>query len=298
MPWESMADHEFSLLYVNGRFYEQDELSLSALDRGFTLGDGVFETMRAYGGRIFRLSQHLQRMRHGASLLRIPMPREETLAGALGEVLSRSPDVQVTVRVTLTRGVDHGRGIAPPRECAPTLVIRLVGLSRPSAQLYLNGCRVIVSTVRRNQGSPLSRVKSCNYGDSILARLEAESQGADESILLNQEEEVACASTANLFFVREGILHTPPETSGALAGITRACILESAGVLGIPTRVCAFSLAALQGADEAFLSNTVVGILPLREVEGKPVGSAGRGKLTTNLTVTLQRLMDAELTTA
>ena len=291
-----MADSEFNLLYVNGRFYGQDELSLSALDRGFTLGDGVFETMRSYGGRIFRLSQHLQRLQHGASLLKIPIPTEETLTEALGEVLSRSPEMQTTVRLTFTRGVDRGRGIVVPRECAPTLAIRLARLSRPLGQLYLNGCRAVVSSVRRNQSSPLSRIKSCNYGDSILARLEAEAQGADESILLNYQEDVACASAANIFFVKEGILHTPPETSGALPGVTRACILESAGVLGMPTKLSAFGLATLQGADEAFLSNTVIGILPLREVEGETVGSGRRGNLTMNLTGTLQKLMDAELT--
>ena len=284
-------------LYVNGSFYAEEELSLSALDRGFTLGDGLFETMRASGGRIFRLPQHLTRLRQGASVLEIPLPPAEELTASLQDVLSRLPDGQVTLRLTITRGIDRGRGISIQPNPSPTVVIRATPLAPYPAETYARGFRAGISSIRRNESSPLSRIKSCNYGDSILARKEAEGQGYDEAIMLNSRGEVACATVANLFIVKDGRLRTPPEESGVLPGITRACILELAGTLSVQVEATPFGVDALLQAEEAFLCNTVMGIMPLTGVEAQAVGSGRPGHLTMEMAAACQRLLEAELST-
>ncbi len=282
-PWVSMNSASPSVLYVNGRFYAEEEPSLSALDRGFTLGDGVFETMRASHGRILHLSQHLSRLRHGASVLEILAPSENELTAALQGVLSRISDAQVVLRLTVSRGIDKGRGIALPPSPLPTVVIRATPLVPHPTETYKRGFHAAISSIRRNESSPLSRIKSCNYGDSILARAEATRRGYDEAVMLNSMDEVACASIANLFIVREGKLLTPPEESGVLPGITRACILEVAPTLQIPAQEAPFNTDVLLHASEAFLTNTIMGVMPLTEIEGQAIGSGRPGPLTMRL---------------
>ena len=290
-----MIDRDLGVLYVNGRKCAAQEPSISALDRGFTLGDGVFETMRAHGGNILRLGQHLERLRRGASLLKIPFPSQEKLTAALEQILSEELEVELVLRLTLTRGVDFGRGVVLPGKSVPTLAIRATSYRPPSKSIYLKGFCAAVSSVRRNENSPLSSVKSCNYVDSILARLEVESLGAQEAILLNQREQAVCASTANLFLFKDGILYTPAEKAGALSGITRSCILECTGPLGITTSLSSFGVNELREIDEAFLCNTVLGVMPLTKLGENPVGSGRPGFLTQELSQAFETLIDKEL---
>ena len=282
-----------SVLYVNGSFYAEEEPTVSALDRGVTLGDGLFETMRAsQEGHIFRLPEHLTRLRDGAAVLEIPLLSEGELTAALQEVLSYVPDAQVILRLTITRGIDRGRGILLPPNPSPTIVIRATSLVPYPTEAYEKGIRSAISPIRRNESSPLSRIKSCNYGDAILSRREAIRRGYDEAIMLNGKGEVACASTANLFIVKGGKLWTPPGESGILPGITRACVLELASTLQMPAQEAPFDTNALLHADEAFLSNTAMGIMPLAGIEGQAIGSGLPGPLTLELASAYQKLIE------
>ena len=284
-----------SVVYVNGTFYTEEQAALSALDRGFTLGDGLFETMRARRGRIFRLLQHLARLRQGALVLELPLPAEGKLAGALQEALARLPSAEAVVRLTISRGVDGGRGLALPLQPSPTIVIRATPLVVYPAEAYQRGLGVHLSGIRRNDSSPLSKIKSTNYGDAILARHEAAKLGSDDAVLLNTRGEVACASAANLFIVSSERLLTPPRESGVLPGVTRACVLDLAAALKINAAESPFGPEALAQADEAFLTNSLVGVLPLTRVNGRPIGSGRPGPVTARLAVAYGRLVQEEL---
>lgn len=278
-----MNNPSTGVLWVNGRFRSAEEPALSALDRGFTLGDGLFETMQARRGRVFRLPQHLARLRRGGGVLGLPIPPDGEIMAVLQEVLARAGEGPAVVRLTISRGIDQGRGISLPSHGHPSLVVRTTPLARPTPEAYGRGYTAIVASLRRNETSPLSRIKSCNYLDSILARKEASEQGCDEAIMLNTRGEVACASVANVFAIQGGAVWTPPEESGALAGVTRGCLLELAATLGIEAHARPFGADFLLGAEEAFLSNTVVGVMPLTQVAGRKIGSGIPGPVTTRL---------------
>ncbi len=288
-----MSSPSLDVLWANGRFCSGEEPALSALDRGFTLGDGLFETMRADRSRIFRLSQHLARLRRGAAVLEMPLPDEEDLLGVLQKVLDRAGGTQAVVRLTVSRGVDQGRGVGLPIHPQPSLVVRASPLVRPPSEAYQTGYRAIIASLRRNETSPLSRIKSLNYLDSVLARREASLRGCDEAVMLNTRGQVACGSVANLFAVKDNVLWTAPEEAGALPGITRECLLELAALLQLRAQVAPFGLDLLLGADEAFLSNTIVGVMPLTQVEGQAIGRARPGPVTTGLAEAYKGALEA-----
>lgn len=157
------------------------------------------------------------------------------------------------------------------------------------------GLAAVFTSLRRNESSPLSRVKSLSYADNVLARLEARRRGADEAVLLNTAGEVCCAAAANLFVVKGGTLITPPVESGALPGVTRRCLLELAADRGLTVREAAVLPEELWSADEAFLTNTVIGVAGLTSVEGRPIGSGGLGEMTRLLAAERQRLVRRSL---
>lgn len=290
-----MGNESASVLWVNGRFHEEEEPVVSALDRGFTLGDGAFETMRASRGRAFRLGAHLARLRRGAEVLRLPPPDEGELVGAIQEVLSRAGFEQAVVRLTVTRGVDRGRGIGLPADARPTVAVRAMPSQTPSEEAFARGLRLAVSSVRRNESSPLSRIKSCSYGDAIVARQQARERGYDDALLLNTRGEVACATTANVFAVMGGRVVTPPTESGVLEGVTRGCVLEAAGSRGVEAGEGAFGLEALRAAEEVFVTNTALGLMPVTAVEGRAVGTGRPGPTTRRLRAAYEGIVAAEL---
>lgn len=274
-----MSDRE--VLYVNGRWVVPEEARLSPLDRGFTLADGVFETMVARGGDVFRLSDHLERLRQGASLLEIPLPAQEQLSAAILETLRRNDLPRSVVRLTLTRGVDTGRGLAVAGDASPTVVIRVTPHRAP--ETLPPGLRVVVAAARRNEASPLSRVKSLGYTEGVLARLEAHRAGADDAVFLNTAGRLACGTSSNLFLVQDGVLLTPPIEEGALPGIARRTILELAVALGFSVVEQPLPSKALESAQEAFVTNVVTGPIPVVAVAGYPLSGGRAGPSTERL---------------
>jgi len=281
------------LAWVNGCLVGESEPSLSLLERGLTLGDGVFETMLAAGTNIFRPAEHLERLAQGASLLEIDLPPTEHLLAAVLETLSANRLSAAVVRLTVSRGADPGRGLDVPPELSPTVIVRVV--EHKPRSLDEPGLAAVFSSLRRNESSPLSRVKCLSYAENVLARLEARRRGADEAVLMNTAGAVCCASAANVFAVKGGTLVTPPIEGGALPGVTRRCLLELAAARGIAVREAPVLPEDLRAADEAFLTNTVVGVAGLTSLEGRSIGSGRLGEMTRLLAADRQRLIECSL---
>lgn len=249
-------------VWLNGSLLPSDAARIDPADRGFTLGDGLFETLRVADGRPCHADRHLRRLFASAESLGIPVPfAEERLLEAMAELLTANGTSAGSLRLTLTRG-PAPRGVLPPPHPAPTLLIT-TGRLPPDGPARL----VVAGVTRRNEHSPLSRLKTLNYLDTILARQEAERRGADDALLLNTAGRLAESTVANLFVVSGGDLLTPPVEDGALPGIRRSLILEGQG-----GRERSLGLDDLLAADEAFLCNSL-GIRPVIAVDGRPIGS-------------------------
>ena len=243
-------------LWLRGALVEEAEAAVSPLDRGFTLGDGLFETVRVKGGKVLRPAAHLARLAAGARLLGLPLPALD-FAAALAATAQANGLTEGVLRLTLTRGTGP-RGVLPPATPDPTVVITAAALPPPPPPARL----VIADGTRRNERSPLAQVKSLNYLDNILARQEAAGRGADDAVLLNTADRVAETSIANVFALIDGALLTPPVSEGALPGVMRAAVL-AAGAREAP-----LSAPDLVGADALFLTSAL-GIRPVREIAGR-----------------------------
>lgn len=268
------------MIFLRDRLVAPGEARIDPADRGFTLGDGLFETLRAYAGRPFRLDAHLARLIAGATALGIPLPLSSSrIAAAVEETLAANGlGGDAAIRITLTRG-PGARGLLPPDDPQPTLMITAAGY-RPLPARPLGA---ITSAIRRNEHSPLSQLKSLNYLDNVLAQRAAADSGADEAILLNNAGRPASAARANLFVVRGRSLLTAAVSEGVLPGIARAEVLSIAQALGIQVHETPLDSDALRRADEAFLTNSLVEIAPLGRIDGHMIGDGDIGPLTAQL---------------
>ena len=266
-------------MWLDGRLVAASEARIDPADRGLLLGDGLFETMRAKGGVVPLLGRHLQRLRQGAGLLGIPLPLSaEEVGEAVLAALRGNGLGDAAVRLTLTRGAGP-RGLLAAPDRPPTLLIAVFPLPPPQPP-----ARVIVARVtRRNEHSPLSRIKTLGYLDSVLALREARARGADDALLLNTGGRIACATAANLFVLQMNVLATPPPEEGALPGISRALVLELAPTLGLEAAEEPLLLAELAAADEVFTSSALQGLRPVVAVDGRPVGTGEPGPRTAAL---------------
>lgn len=276
-----MADAD-ALMYVNGEFVTEANAAISPLDRGFTLADGLFETMVAAGVRVFRIEDQLARMRRGADLLQLPMPDADELAAIIEECLRRNGLPLSVVRLTLSRGVDLGRGLNAPAALEPSVVARIAPWAGPPSSLP-PGRTLVTSSLARNDRSPLARVKSLSYVDGVVARLEAQRAGADDALMCNTRGLVTGATSSNIFAVMGGVLVTPPVEDGALPGISRLTLLEEAVRLGIACEERSLTPQDVAGAEEALLSNVVQGSVPVASVDGLRLRSGAPGELTRRL---------------
>lgn len=258
------------IVHHNGRLVAAAEAHFAADERGLSLGDGLFETIRVAGGRPLRLDAHLARLRAGAALLRLPLPfSDAALAEACHAVLDANGLQEAALRLTLTRGPGP-RGLLPPLMPRPSLLVVPAPLPPPPGPVRA----VIAQGTRRNAHSPLSRIKSLNMLDAVLARIEAAERGADEALLLNTEGALAEASIANLFLVLDGVAVTPPLSDGALPGVMRAALCGP-----LAARARRLWPTDLERASEAFLSNSL-GVRPLVMVDGLPIGDGRPGPVT------------------
>ena len=269
-------------MYVNGAFVTEREAAISPLDRGFTLADGLFETMVAVGARVFRMDDHLARMRRGADLLQLPMPDAGYLAAIVEECLRRRGLPLSVARLTLSRGVDVGRGLNTPAALEPSVVVRVSPWAGPPATPP-PARTLATSGVARNDRSPLSRVKSLSYVDGVVARLEAQRAGADDALMVNTRGFVTGATSSNLFAVVRGALVTPPVEDGALPGISRLTLIEEAARMGAACEERSLTPADVAAADEALMSNVVQGPVAVASVDSARLRAGAPGPLTLRL---------------
>ena len=271
-------------VYLNDRFVDQKEAVVSVFDHGFLYGDGVYETLRSYGGRFFMLQAHLARLQRSARLigLELPIPLDEW-PPLLRETLARNELRDAHLRITVSRG-EGELGLDPALCRQPTLVIIARPLVRYPDRLYEEGVGLAIATVRRNLITALSpRIKSLNFLNNILAKQEAAKAGAFDALMLNAEGLLTESTTSNFFFVREGRIYTPSIDCGILDGITREVVLTLAKEAGIQTEEGRYPAETLARAEEAFLTNTSMEIMPVCSIDRQPVGSGRPGSWTLKL---------------
>jgi len=282
-------------IFVNGSFVNLSRAKISVFDRGFLYGDGLFETMRAYRGEVFRLGDHLDRLFRSAKEIELSFSyTRKELRNIIKRILKINNLSEAYIRLTLSRGVSE-TGLISKSKSSATLVIVARKFKPLSLSEYKRGWRVTVVETRQNQASPLSRLKSLNFLNNILARKEAKAKGVDEGILLNTVGDVTEASTSNIFLVKRGIVITPPEESGLLPGITRRVVLELATSLGLKVYKRRISLDELIGVEEAFLTNSLIEIMPLVEIDCRRIGKGKPGTLTQRIHKAYKTLVKSEI---
>jgi branched-chain amino acid aminotransferase group I len=284
-------------IYLNGQLISRSEAKLSPFDHGFLYGYGLFETMRAHNGHIFRLDSHLTRLRCSAesiglthTILTTDEGKQSLKAGCMA-TLEANGLKDARVRLTVSAG--EGDMTPDPGTCPnPTVLITARSLAPLPPEKYGTGFKAAVSFLRRNSQSPLSRLKSTCYMENTLARMTARAAGYDEAIFLNEQGYLAEGSTTNIFLVSHGELITPCFESGVLPGITRDAVLEIARNLHIKATERWVQSNELIEAQEAFLTNSIVELMPLVSVEGRPIGTGKPGKLTGDLLFAYRKLVD------
>lgn len=269
---------------INGRLLDEREALVSAFDRGFLYGDGIFESMRAVNGSVFRLERHLRRLTRSASLIGLELARAEAdLAAAVREVLRANGLENARIRVTVTRGAGRP-GDYLHAEGPPTVVVAALPFAGLPREAHDDG--VEVSIVRRRQVPPAvldPAIKSTSRLSSVLARREAHERGAFEALLLDERGHLTEGTASNAFVVAGGRLLTPASTDGCLPGVTREAVIDLARGAGIDVREERLPVSLLGRAEEIFLTNTSWEVLPVTRVDGRPVGSGRPGPMAADL---------------
>ncbi len=271
-------------VYVAGRLCERDEARISVYDHGLLYGDGVFEGIRVYGGRIFRCREHLERLFHGARAiaLEIPMTADE-LVEAMEATLAANDLVDGYIRLVVTRGV--GTLSIDPSTCSdPQVIIIADSIALYPAHHYEQGLEIVTASTVRNLPNAINpRIKSLNYLNNILANIEGARAGAVEALMLNHLGHVAECTGDNIFIVERGRLATPPLHAGILGGVTRGVVLELARQAGIGAAEREMTLFDVYAADECFLTGTAAEIVPVVRVDGRQIGGGRPGEITRKL---------------
>jgi branched-chain amino acid aminotransferase len=282
------------IIYIDGRFVPREEARLSVFDHGFLYGDGVFEGIRAYNGRVFRLREHLDRLYDSARAidLAIPVTKEE-MTGIILETLRKNKLKNGYIRPIVTRGVgDLG---LDPRKCPkPSIFVIAVEWGAMYGDLYEKGLRAITVSVRRNPAEALPpNVKSLNYLNNILGKIEANYKGGDEAIFFDTNGYLSEGSGDNIFVVKNGAIYTPP-TLNNLRGITRAVVIELARSLGISLFEQDLGYYDLYAADEVFVTGTAAEVAPIVLIDGRAIGSGKPGPVTRQLMVSFRSVTETE----
>ena len=270
---------------------ESDEAKITVFDHGLLYGDGVFEGIRSYNGLIFKLSEHLDRLYESAKAIELAIPMtKEGLVDAIMRTLKANNLKDAYIRLVVTRGAgDLG---LDPRKCKrPTIFIITDKIVLYPKEFYENGLAVVIVKTRRNAKEALNpQIKSLNYLNNILAKIEAIKANVEESIMLNNDGYVAEGTGDNIFIVRKGVLSTPPEDIGVLKGITRLAVISLAGRESISVKEEMIKPEDLYGADECFLTGTAAEIVPVTKIDGNVIGNGHPGGVTTKLLAAFREL--------
>ena len=282
-------------IYVTGQLVPPEQATVSVYDHGLLYGDGVFEGLRCYGGKVFRLEEHVERLYESARaiLLEIPLTPSQ-LAQAINDTVKANDLPDGSIRAVVTRGAGT-LGLDPNRCSNPQVIIIADTISLYPREFYDNGLEIVTVSVIRNHPAALSpRIKSLNYLNNILAKIEGLKAGCVEALMLNHKGEVAECTGDNIFLVKQGVLLTPPLDAGILAGVTRKAVMEVAAKAGIEVREQVMTKHDVYVADECFLTGTAAEIIPVTTVDSRPIGTGKPGETTLRLSKAFHELVRSE----
>jgi branched-chain amino acid aminotransferase len=278
------ATAKSSTIYLDGDFVPEAEAKVSVFDHGLLYGDGIFEGIRFYNGRVFRLEEHHDRLWDSARsiCLEIPMSKEE-MTEALLETIRRNGLRDGYIRQIVTRGVGN-LGLNPTQCKRPTVIIIAATIALYPEEMYRNGLTIVTCATRRSGPATLNpAVKSLNYLNNVMARIEANLAGADEALMLNDAGNVAECTADNIFIIKKGQIFTPPIAAGALRGITRSVVFEIADELGIQISETDITRHDVFVADECFLTGTAAEVIPVIKCDGRVIGTGKAGEISSRI---------------
>jgi branched-chain amino acid aminotransferase len=280
-----------SRIYIDGKFLPKSEAKISVFDHGLLYGDGIFEGIRFYNGRVFRLEEHLERLWDSARSIRLEIPiSTREMTQALLHTIRENGLREGYIRLIVTRGVGN-LGLNPEQCERPSIIIIATTIALYPESLYQKGLTVVtVPTRRTNPGALNPAVKSLNYLNNVMARIEANLSGADEALMLNDAGNVAECTADNIFIIKRGQIFTPPITAGALRGITRAVVFEIAGELGIKVVETDVTRHDVFIADECFLTGTAAEVISVIAVDGRTIGTGKPGPISARMIARFRQL--------
>ncbi|HUY33959.1 MAG TPA: branched-chain-amino-acid transaminase [Pirellulales bacterium] len=271
-------------IYISGKLYDKEDAKISVYDHGLLYGDGVFEGIRSYGGNVFRLDEHLRRLWESAKAIWLTIPTtREAMRQAVYDTLRANQIADGYIRLIVTRGAGT-LGLDPNRTSDPQVIIITDHISLYPRELYEKGLEIVtVSTVRNHPASLSPRIKSLNYLNNILAKIEGLQAGCVEALMLNTKGEVAECTGDNVFLARDGTLFTPPTEAGILEGITRQAVIELAEAANLKVRQVPITKHDVYIADEMFLTGTAAEVIPVVKVDSRVIGVGRPGPITRDL---------------
>jgi len=278
-------------IYINGKFVPQEDAKVSVFDHGLLYGDGVFEGLRAYGGKVFRLREHVTRLYESAKAIWLTIPiAADQMCDAVNEAVRINEIDDGYIRLVVTRGAGT-LGLDPNRCSNPQIIIIADAISLYPRELYEKGLEIITVSVQRMHPAALNpRIKSLNYLNNILAKIEGLQAGCIEALMLNHKGEVAECTGDNIFLVRHGALWTPPLEAGILEGVTRDAVIELAREAGIEVYETPLTKHDVYIADECFLTGTAAELIPVVKVDSRTIGTGKPGAMTRDLEKRFKKL--------
>src|SRR5438270_11569421 len=282
-------------VYISGKLYDKADARISVYDHGLLYGDGVFEGIRSYAGRVFRLEQHITRLYASAKAIWLEIPMSpEAMAKAVVDTLAANRLTDAYIRLVVTRGAGS-LGLDPRKTTDPQVIIITDAISLYPPELYEHGLKLVTAGTLRNHPSALNpRIKSLNYLNNILAKIEGTNAGCLEALMLNHKGEVAECTGDNIFVVRRGELHTPSLDSGILEGVTRDAVIELARASGRTVVERSMDRHDVYTADECFLTGTAAEVIPVVECDGRAIGLGRPGPVTQDLRARFHALVRGE----
>jgi branched-chain amino acid aminotransferase len=270
-------------VWINGKLFDKLDAKVSVYDHGLLYGDGVFEGIRIYSGKVFKHAEHIERLYESAKAIALTIPlTPEQMTKAVEETVAVNKKVDGYIRLIVTRGA--GNLGLDPRKCEPVVIVIVDDISLYPAELYENGLEIITSSYVRNHPNATNpRVKSLNYLNNILAKIEAIRAGCLEAIMLNHKGEVAECTGDNLFVVKRGVLKTPPPDAGILEGITRNVVIELAKAAGVPFQEATLTRHDVYIADEVFLTGSAAEVIAVTKIDDRVIGTGKQGPVTKRL---------------
>lgn len=279
-------------VYINGKFFAKEDAKVSVYDHGLLYGDGIFEGIRCYSGKVFRLEEHLERLYQSARAIMLEIPiSPQKMADDIYETLRRNNFQDAYIRLVVTRGAGS-LGLDPFKTSDPQVIIITDKIALYPPEYYEKGLELITAATIRNHPAALSpRIKSLNYLNNIMAKMEGLQAGCVEALMLNHKGELAECTGDNIFLVRKGRLQTPPIDAGILEGVTRNAVIELADQMGIPCDQIPLTRHDVFIADECFLTGTAAEVIPVVKLDKRPIGAGSVGPLTQQLIVAFKKLV-------